>query len=272
MADERIESIRQALKGVFGDPAWLKKAAIGAAINLIPYLGAVWLMGYGLQYQRAVAWRVDEGLPNWRPAEGQWRTGLYAFVVGLAYSLPFSLLLGFAMSAVIMVPAFGAEAGAEMGSAYWVVYSISLVLMMLLMLVIGSALWPVYVHVAMYDRIEAGFQLKRICNLARSNAGTFWTLLRRSLLVMLLSMAASLLVVGTVFGAAMLLTIVATPREVLPIVVLLVILPLELLAFVLLGLIAMPFTLTNYRLWAGYARVAYDLDTPIAGEPAAAAE
>lgn len=260
MADTRIETIGQALKGVFSDPKWFSKSATGAAIIMIPYLGFVWLAGYGLHYQRATAWGTSERLPDWRPVEGQWRTGLYAFVVGMAYSLPLSILLGAGISAMII--SLGIVSGGEFETVHWVLYGVSWVVMVVVSALPSLALWPVYVHVGMYDRLDAGFQLSRIYQLARRNSSTFWTLFRRSLGILGMSMALSLLVMAVVVGIGVLLTVVFL-RD-LPVVALLLIFPLEFLALLATNVVAVPLSLATYRLWAGYARVVYGLDVPSA--------
>lgn len=258
-ADERIETVGGALRGVMADPEWLKRAGIGALINLIPYVGMVWVLGYGLHYQRALAWRQGDRLPDWKPAGPQLKTGFYALVVGMAYSLPFSLLIGIGMSAVMVGGTLSTAGSAQSpGAVFWVTYAVSMVLMVVLGLAMSALLWPVYVQVNLYDRIEVGFQFKDILARARANADVWWQAVRRSLGLA----ALSLLLTYGIFGALIGLFAVAGPAfsERLLWLAIVALVVGELLAFALASVIGVVAALASHRIWAGYARTAYALE------------
>lgn len=260
-ADERIETVGQALKGVFADPGWLKRAGIGALINLIPYVGMVWVLGYGLHYQRALAWRQGDRLPEWKPAGPQLKTGFIALVVGMAYSLPFSLVMGIGMSAVMMGGTLStAGSGESPGTCFWVAYAVSMILVMVVGLAMSALLWPVYVQVNLYDRIEVGFQLKDILARVRANADVFWQAVRRSLGLTVLSLLVTYGIFGALIGLFAAGGSVFTERLLWLAIVALVV--GELLAFALASVIGVVSALASHRIWAGYARVAYVLEAP----------
>lgn len=268
-ADERIETVDKALKGVFADPAWLKKSAIGAAINMIPYAGAVWVIGYGLHYQRELAWAQGDRLPEWKNAQAQLKTGLYAFVAGMVYSLPLSLV----MSAVLIVGiASGMLVTAASDQVGWMIAGIiaSVVAFMLAAALYSIVLWPVYAHVQLYDSISAGFEFSRIFGLAKEHSRTFWTAARRSVLLTLVSMALALLVGGASAGVAIALSAGAVPEDAAPLISLML-MPVQLLVTGLTGLVTVPINLAVNRLWAGYVRAAYGIGTQAVESPAEAA-
>ena len=75
----------------FDDPEWLKKVAINALIGLIPLVGQVYLMGWGLEVARRIATGGEGLLP-----EVDFGTylghGFKAFVVSLVWTAPIWLV------------------------------------------------------------------------------------------------------------------------------------------------------------------------------------
>lgn len=264
-SDARIETAGQALRGVFGDPAWLKKVLLGAGVNLIPYLGAVWLMGYGLHYQRAVALGTGQRLPEWSDFQPQAKTGLFAFVVGLAYSLPLSIVLGVLMVVAVAAGVFSVAATEEVVWLFvWIVVVFGVA--MAVGLAFGLILWPVYVHVELHDTIEAGFRLKEILATVKAHAATYWTAVRRSIALGLLSMSIVLLFLGVGVAAGALVGLSSRFEELFAFGALLIT-PFQLVAGVLISVISIPITLATNRVWGQYASVAYGLG-PGAGDQA----
>jgi uncharacterized membrane protein YvlD (DUF360 family) len=268
-ADERIETVGQALKGVFADPGWLKKSAIGAAVNMIPYVGAFWVIGYGLHYQRALAWGREDRLPEWKDGQAQLKTGLYIFVVGMVYSLPLSVVLTALLVVAIAGGTLVVAASEQVG---WVIAAaiIAMIVYMLVTVLYSIVLWPVYTHVQLYDSIPAGFEFRRVFEMVRENSSAFWTAARRSVVLNLASMAAGLLVVGVTVGIAIALSFGIVSEEIAPVASLMA-MPIQLLLTGIIGLITVPISLAMSRLWAGYARIAYGLGAPAAEVPAEAA-
>lgn len=95
--------IRDAFARIKRDPAWKRKVGTGLLITLIPYLGAFVVSGWALDYQRAVAWDTDEGLPEWGDWFDRGKDGFLAILPGYVYTLVSSLALtipGIAVGAV----------------------------------------------------------------------------------------------------------------------------------------------------------------------------
>jgi hypothetical protein len=270
VADDRIETLGQALRGVFGDPVWLKRSAVGVAINLIPYVGVVWVMGYSLTYMRELAWRRSATLPEWQPVEPKLRSGLYAFVVSLVYTLPLSLVL----TALLMVAITAGVVGSMATESPWPTAAAMILgfgVLLLLSVAFGALIFPVFVHVGMYDTIQAGFDYRRILERAKTARPAYWTALRRSLALSL----GSAFVVGTAMllalGVGFALAAVLLPAEAMPVVSMLIY-PVQIIVGALAGFVSLPVGFANYRLWAGYARVAYDLDSLRAAQSQTASE
>jgi hypothetical protein len=76
---------------VFDDPDWLKKVAINALIGLIPLIGQLYLLGWGLEVARRVVNRSATPLPDvdFGTFLGH---GFKAVVVSLIYTAPIWLL------------------------------------------------------------------------------------------------------------------------------------------------------------------------------------
>jgi hypothetical protein len=263
-ADERIETVRQALAGVGSDRAWLKRSALGALINVIPYVGAVWVMGYGLHYQRAVIADDGAALPAWRHFELQFKTGLYAFVAGLVYALPFSLVATALLVVGIGAGIVGTAATEEL---FWIALGVgaSFVLFMFASVIYGLVLWPVYVQVQLHDTISSAFDFSGIFQRVKLHRAAFWTAARRAIGLGLISMTVVMLLsVLGILGSA-LLAYSVLPEEAYAAAGLLMT-PVQLLVAGIGSLVSIPLNLAANRFWAGYARVAYGLGGTVAEE------
>jgi len=261
-------SIGRAFKAFFGDRDWLKKTGLGVLIMLIPYVGAIAFMGFGLRYLRDVAWGRDEHLPEWKDFAEHLKTGLFGFVVGMVYSLPLSIVIAVVVTAAAVVGA-GAIAYAEsVASVIWLVIA-AVVAISALSLLMSAILWPAYAQVALYNNIQAGFDFKGLWARTRANADSFWRAFGKSLLLAIASAGASLTVLGVLFGVFGLS--MATMDPDVAALGTLLIFPLELVAIVLLSFVSLPVSMMNNHVWGQYARIAYALDTPAASEAEMAA-
>jgi hypothetical protein len=83
----------RAFSFAFDDPDWLKKVGIAALVFLIPVIGPMVLMGWGLEITRRVINNHPEPLPNWDDFSIFVSKGFQAFVVTLAYTLPIILVV-----------------------------------------------------------------------------------------------------------------------------------------------------------------------------------
>jgi hypothetical protein len=261
--DEARPTVGRAARALTADPAWLRNVAIGVGVNLIPYIGMFWFMGYALTYLRDAAWDPRAGLPRWQPAGERLKTGLYAFVAGMVYSLPLSIVFGLAMAAAVI----GGTLGLVRDGALWptvILLSSVFGVFVLVSVAYGIVLWPVYVNVALHQTVESGFDLGGIYRRVRDHRAVFWPTAWRALGLGLLSttlgMAGLVLAIVAVVGGAM----AVLPDEMAPLAPMLL-LPAEVLGVVVTSFVTVPIGLVTYRLWAGYARAAYGLG-PVGAE------
>ncbi len=168
---------------VFDDPEWLKKVAINALIGLIPIVGALYLLGWGLEVARRVATGSSTPLPDvdFGIHLGH---GLKAFVVSLVYTAPIwlvSIVLG-------VIAAIASEMGQDAGAALGAVTGIcgglfGLVFGLLLGLVLPAAMTRSVVS----GTIKAGLDFGAVWNLFRAAPGAYVMVLLGTMLAGLLA-------------------------------------------------------------------------------------
>jgi hypothetical protein len=158
---------RRAFAAIRKDPLWKRKLALGVLIQLIPYVGTVWMLGWEMEYQRNVAWGNDEHLPDWSSFSTQALLGVKALVAALPYSLVACMLIfpSVMTAAVVSVAADSGDVPRWLGIAALIggSFVMPLALMLLILPLSGSAM----LRVALYGTIESGLQFKEIFRLMR---------------------------------------------------------------------------------------------------------
>lgn len=74
------------------DADWLKKVGIAALVSLIPLIGQIMLLGWGMEITRRVINKDPEPLPTWDDFSAHLTRGFQAFVISFAYMLPVILV------------------------------------------------------------------------------------------------------------------------------------------------------------------------------------
>ncbi len=262
-------SINEAFKTIFSDRDWAKKLGLGALVSLIPYVGAVTMLGYSLRHLRDIAWDRAQELPVWKAWIEYLKTGFFAMLVGIVYALPITLIITFV---VVVTIALGTVGLRQSGSPA------ALILMAVVLFFVSGALsllsqlvlWPAYTQVALYDTLQSGFDFKGIYARAKSNAPAYWQAARATLLLS----GASLLIMGVLWGGWLALfgaALFGISSDASPIGMLLV-LPAEFVMLALTMLISVPVQIATSHIWGGYARSAYDLENPTVTEAEIQAE
>ncbi len=77
---------------VFEDDDWIMKTIIAALVSLIPIIGQITVMGWGLEVTRRVIRQEPNPLPDWSDFGGHIVKGLVAWVIGFVYALPIILI------------------------------------------------------------------------------------------------------------------------------------------------------------------------------------
>src|SRR5690606_15427810 len=84
------------------DPEWIKKVLLAALISLIPLVGSLMLLGWGLAVTRNAYEGVDTPLPDWSDLGGYLVRGVTAWVGALIWALPV-IILTFCLIAAFFV-------------------------------------------------------------------------------------------------------------------------------------------------------------------------
>ena len=264
------------------DPRWAKKVLLGGLINLIPYFGTFVVMGWALEYLRRVAWGLDQELPEWTGLGRHALRGLYGFAAIMPYSLALSLILTPVMviviAAVVIFATVAVGATAAAGSppdpaafvgstvlATLVISFGSAILIMPFSYAITPLVYSAYARVALYDRLEAGFQFREIWDSVKKSRPTLLRAWGYTVLVGLLVQPLVLLSMAPYVGLLLLPAVAEgmPPQNVaLAAAALLVAIPLTLL---LVGLAGVFVSIATHHWWGVHARAAYGLaDAPAA--------
>jgi hypothetical protein len=76
----------------FKDDEWIKKFAIAAIFLIIPFIGPIFLAGWGLELTRRVIVEDPEPLPPWNDFGTYIVKGIQLIIIGFVYSLPIILV------------------------------------------------------------------------------------------------------------------------------------------------------------------------------------
>ena len=180
---------------VFQDTDWIKKVGIAAAVMLIPVVGPIILGAWALEITRRVIADEQDVLPGWEDFGSYISKGFQAFVVQLAYMLPFILLIicGQLLAAVPTMMADGSNADTMVGISGFLVFCfscISILLALAASLVIPAALG----NLAATGEMGAGFRFNEVFGLVRAGIGPYaLSILLVGLAAMVLSPVGSLL-------------------------------------------------------------------------------
>ncbi len=168
---------------VFDDPDWLKKIAINALIGLIPLIGAIYLLGWGLEVARRVATRRAAPLPDvdFSTFLGH---GFKAFVVALIYTAPLwllSILFG-------IITAIGGSIGEDAVMAISTIGSLCLGLFSLVFgLLLGVLLPAAMTRTVVMGTIKDGLDFRAVWALVSGAVGPYLLTLVGTMLAGLLA-------------------------------------------------------------------------------------
>jgi hypothetical protein len=250
------------------DPRWLRKIALGALINLIPYFGMVAVVGWSMEYLRRVAWGSDEELPEWAGLGKHALRGLWAFVA----ILPYSMLAGVIATPIIIAVVIGstipiataASGGEPFGglTPWWFVGIVAATIIPTFIL--SYAITPIsfgaITRVALYDRLEAGFEFAEIWAKVRASRQT---LLRAWGFSTLLGVLVTLPMIAVGFVPMVISMSMVGPGSrgdaaalVAPLL-LMVAMPV---VYALLSVVGMVTGVASYHYWGRHAAAAYGLE------------
>jgi len=161
--------IGRAFTFAFQDQDWLKKVGIAAIVFLIPVIGPIVLMGWGLEITRRVINNEQEVLPGWDNFSSYIPKGFQAFVVSLAYALPIILLFicNYAISFGSIFAASSDDSG--MVSNIALVVTLCLSCLVILFAIAAGLLIPAATgNLAATGELGAAFRFNEIIGLVRA--------------------------------------------------------------------------------------------------------
>jgi len=175
----------RAFSFAFEDPDWLKKIGIAALVSLIPLVGQIFLVGWGVEVMRRVINRDAVPLPDWTDFSGHLVRGLKATVVYLVYSLPM-ILFGFCMWAGMMGSTLlfaGDEANVEAASIAMIVVAGALGCLMLIYGILMAFLLPAALaRMAVSGNLGGAFRIGDVFKLVRAAPGPYVLVILGSML------------------------------------------------------------------------------------------
>lgn len=197
---------------VFKDPDWFKKIVIVALIGLIPIIGQMVVLGWGLNIAKRVMNHDPNPLPDVDFGADLGR-GFYGFVIAIVYTLPISILSGFlgGLDAII------ANSNTDAAIAAVTLLSVCVGLFSFVYgLACGLMLPAAYTNYLANDSLAAGFRLGEIFAQVRGNIGAYFMVLLGTIVAgiiaplgviacvigVLLTYAYSLAIMGHLYGQA----------------------------------------------------------------------
>jgi len=190
----------------FQDQDWLKKVGIAALVFLIPVVGPIILMGWGLEITRRVINSDPVPLPGWDDFGSFLSKGFQMFVVTLAFMLPLILVISCGQGLTFgLVASTGRSSNSDtMGSIAAVISLCMSCFAILLGLAAGFILPVAQGRLAATGELGAAFRFNELLALLRAAPGPYlMVILGVALASMVLSSVGTLICgVGLLFTSA----------------------------------------------------------------------
>ncbi len=151
---------------VFDDPDWLKKVAINAVIGLIPLIGQIYLLGWGLEVARRIVTRGGTPLPDvdFGTHLGH---GFKAIVIALVYTVPI-FVIAIPMVVVAVVAGNAGVGEGPMNTILLIVNVVGGLLSLVYGLVMGLLLPAAVTRAVVFGAIRDGLQFGEVIGLVRA--------------------------------------------------------------------------------------------------------
>ncbi len=160
----------------FEDPDWLKKVGIAAVVILIPVIGSIVLMGWGLEITRRVINNDPQPLPDWSNFSSFLSNGFKAFVAVLAYIFPIFLIYGCGIALTFGVAAAAGNNSNNsdtVGGIATVVMLCMYCFVILFALGAGLIIPPALGNLAATGELSAAFRFNEVFGLLRAAIGPY---------------------------------------------------------------------------------------------------
>jgi hypothetical protein len=189
---------------VFEDPKWLQKVGIAALISLIPLVGQLVVLGWGLEVTRRVINNDSEPLPDFTNFVEYLVRGLKGFVISLVYVLPIILVVICVQTAGLgFASGNGNQDSDAMGYAVLAVTLCLSCFAILYGIAVGLLLPVAFGNFAATDQLGAAFRFGELIRLFRANPVAYLlTLVGMILASFISSLGAIACVVGALVTSA----------------------------------------------------------------------
>lgn len=164
----------------FEDPDWLKKAGIAALVTLIPVIGGITVLGWGLEITRRVIKNEPQTLPDWSGDNfGIYlKNGLKEFAISLAAILPLFIVMGCCYGAIIASTIAMTSANSDNGSSVAGGAVTILMLCMYCIIFIYAIVAGLYIQAAIGTLADTGelgaaFRFAEVVALVRAAPGPY---------------------------------------------------------------------------------------------------
>lgn len=196
LCQEEIMDIGKSFSFVFKDKKWIEKILIGGILMLIPILGPILMMGYGIQLVRNVRKHEPEPLPEWDEWGTKIAEGFKLIIIELVWALPL-LILGLLM---IFPMAFAGDSDAATGFASFLMLCFGC-LTIIYAVIVWMATPGITIEFAKSGNFSDGFKVSEILDFTKHHLGQIVVVAIVSWLVYLLAglIGALLCGVGTLF-------------------------------------------------------------------------
>ena len=195
------------------DPDWIKKIGIAGLIMLIPLVGSIILLGWGLEITRRVINHNTTPLADWDDFGAYLSSGFKAFIALLAYCVPIGIIYGCGLA--ITLGLIGATGNADSSTQDAMAAIATGSMFCMYCFVIAYAIFvalivpPAFANLAATGELGAAFRFSEIFGILRAAIGPFLlSLLVIALASSVLSSIGSLLCgIGLLFTSAYTLAI-----------------------------------------------------------------
>ena len=191
------------------DKGWIKPVMVLAIVGIIPVVGQIALLGYGLEWARLTAWGVDSAPKQSNVQVGKiMRTGGIAFLVGLSMAVILAIIETMAFGSGNVLLAFPGTAGfAELfNQSTSVAGAPSSFVSTVVSLPIGTFFSIAMMRATIYDGFVAGWRVDRLGQMIGRDPKGFVQLCVVSILTGLVNWVYGMLlgaVMGVVSASAM---------------------------------------------------------------------
>lgn len=159
----------------FEDPEWLKKVGIAALVILIPVIGGIVLMGWGLEITRRVINNDPQPLPDWSNFGSFLSNGFKELVTVIAYLLPVIVIYGCGITLTIgIAAAAGNNDNSNAASGIATVVMLCMYCFVILFaLAAGLLIQPALGNLAATGELSAAFRFNEVFGLLRAAIGPY---------------------------------------------------------------------------------------------------